>query len=201
MTRHSHAAAWLELHGPELRAHSLELERAKGTERQKRYAKARWGDDPEWRRMLAFRGRFTSCLARKWAGGKAPTRETDTCLKLFGCSWTEFRAHVEAQFQPGMTWENYGRGSEKWCLDHRRAICLFDWWTWEGLKEAFHWNNVQPLWGWQHRAKNDHDNTLGRRRRMTDTALQRRLKPQYAPPIEGTDAQIMAALAAQLQPV
>lgn len=198
MTRLDAAHDWIETHREELTSRSLERERAKNSEQVKRYLKARFSDDPAYKRMLGFRQRFTSCLVRKWAGGKEPQRNMQTSQKLFGCSWAQFRAHIEAQFQPRMTWENYGKGPEKWCLDHKRPICLFDWWTWEGLKQAFHWSNVQPLWGWQHRAKTDFDLALGRKRAISDSELKQRLVPKYAPPLEGSREEMMKQLERQL---
>lgn len=190
--------AWLRANEAELSARSLEVERRKANGRAGIHMRERFGRDPEWRRMVSFRNRFTSCLLRKWCGGREPQRDTQTAQKLFGCPWREMRNHIEGQFQPGMTWLNHGKGPDQWCLDHRRPVCLFNWWTWEGLKEAFHWSNVQPLWGWQHRAKNDQDNREARQRRQHDEELKKRLKPVYAPPLEGTDEEIMARLAREL---
>lgn len=42
-----------------------------------------------------------------------------------GCSGEELKAHLESQFKPGMTWDNYGFGSGKWVIDHIRPISNF----------------------------------------------------------------------------
>jgi hypothetical protein len=34
----------------------------------------------------------------------------------------DLRDHLESLWQPGMTWENYGKRPEGWCIDHRVAV-------------------------------------------------------------------------------
>lgn len=168
------AFAWIEKHGPELREQSL----AKSREALRRYREARFGKDPTYKRLLGMRRRFGSMLLKKHrVTGERKRRETQTCFKLCGCSWQEMRDHIQAQFQEGMTWENHGNGRDNWVLDHIKPICLFDWWTWKGIQEAFHWSNVQPLWYKQHRAKSDDDNRRARVRAMED--------PDYASKLLG----------------
>ncbi len=189
---------WLTMNEPDLVAQSLENERLRNSRSALRYQQARFGKDPEYRRMLGYRHRFVSWLVRRWAKGEAPTRNHQTGRREFGCTWEEMRAHVEAKWQEGMTWENYGKSRESWVLDHVRPICLFDWWKEEGLKQAFHWSNVQPLWWWQHRAKNERDLREARMKRRGCKELRERLQPEYAPDLEGTDEEIMARLAGEL---
>lgn len=56
----------------------------------------------------------------------------------------ELMAHLEAQFLPGMTWDNRG----EWHIDHRRPLCSFNFTTPECLefREAWALSNLQPLW-------------------------------------------------------
>lgn len=66
-----------------------------------------------------------------------------------GCSWSHLKSHLQAQFQPGMTWENYGMFG--WHVDHRiplaSATCL------EEMIPLLHYSNLQPLWAQQNWAK------------------------------------------------
>lgn len=66
--------------------------------------------------------------------------------KSVGCSSKELRAHIESKFLLGMTWENYGYGSDKWVIDHIKPIDLFDKTDSKKLVAANHFSNLQPLW-------------------------------------------------------
>lgn len=62
---------------------------------------------------------------------------------LLGCSYQELRNHLEAQFKPGMSWENHGK---EWDIDHIRPCASFDLTDFEQQKICFHYANLQPLW-------------------------------------------------------
>lgn len=63
---------------------------------------------------------------------------------LVGCSRPDLIAHIEAQFEPGMTWENYGRGG--WEMDHIRPCASFDLTDPAQQAACFHYTNLRPLW-------------------------------------------------------
>lgn len=73
-------------------------------------------------------------------------RQGRTSQSLLGCSYPELKAWIEAQFKPGMTWNNYG--PKGWHVDHKLPISSFDLTKPEHVKVAFHYTNLQPLW-WQ----------------------------------------------------
>jgi len=60
------------------------------------------------------------------------------------------RRRVEAQFQPGMAWSNYGHGrnNETWTLSHIVPLAAFDDLLLidEVAQMANHWSNIRPLW-------------------------------------------------------
>jgi len=67
--------------------------------------------------------------------------------KLINCvNWTieELKQQLESQFQPGMTWDNYG----EWHIDHK----IPDSWFYyssiedEGFKKSWSLENLQPKW-------------------------------------------------------
>lgn len=65
-------------------------------------------------------------------------------LDLIGCSYLQFKAHIESLFKDGMTWNNWSlRG---WHLDHIIPCALFDLTDKEQQRQCFHYTNLQPLW-------------------------------------------------------
>lgn len=73
--------------------------------------------------------------------------------KGFGCSALDLKAHLEALFLPGMSWENYGYNG--WHVDHIRPIASFDLNDPEQFAQCFHYTNLQPLWAADNLAKSD----------------------------------------------
>lgn len=63
---------------------------------------------------------------------------------LLGCRADQLKAHLEKQFKPGMTWENYGL--KGWHIDHIKPCAKFDLTDPEQQKQCFHYTNLQPLW-------------------------------------------------------
>lgn len=63
--------------------------------------------------------------------------------KLIGCTFEEFKTHIEKQFKQGMNWENYG---STWHIDHKTPCASFDLTVLEEQYKCFHYSNQQPLW-------------------------------------------------------
>lgn len=63
---------------------------------------------------------------------------------LVGYTITDLMAHLEAQFLPGMSWDNRG----EWHIDHIRPLCSFSFQTPDDpqFREAWALTNLQPLW-------------------------------------------------------
>ena len=79
-----------------------------------------------------------------------------------GCTSDEFKQHIEKLFQPGMTWENYGKQIDplfpKWEIDHIIPLALAS--TEEELKKLNHFSNLRPLWFVLNNKKSKHDKLL-----------------------------------------
>jgi hypothetical protein len=60
--------------------------------------------------------------------------------EYIGCSREELIHHIESQFQPGMSWDNYGM----WEIDHQIALSLAN--TPEEMYALCHYTNLKPLW-------------------------------------------------------
>ncbi len=129
--------------------------RSKRTQHQPqrtRYMREKRRNDPSFRIASNMRGR-----ARKVLQGRSKAGPT---LQLLGCSPTELRAHLEALFQPGMMWENYGPhegdGTTTWQIDHIKPCASFDLTDPEQQKTCFHYTNLQPLWSRDNLTKHAH---------------------------------------------
>jgi len=72
-------------------------------------------------------------------------------VKLLGASIPDVVKHLEKQFKPGMTWENYGK--DGWHIDHIRPCASFDLSKLEEQKKCFHYTNLQPLWATENISK------------------------------------------------
>lgn len=76
-----------------------------------------------------------------------------TAEGYLGCSIPEYRKYLESKFLEGMSWDNFGRGVGKWCIDHVRPVAFFDLRDPEELKQCFRFSNTQCLWNQDNLAK------------------------------------------------
>lgn len=100
------------------------------------YINSRRQSDPGFRLRMNLRHRIWTALT----GG----RKAGATADLVGCTMEELRCHLERQFLPGMTWENYGKHG--WHIDHIRPCASFDLTDPEQQRQCFHYTNLQPLW-------------------------------------------------------
>lgn len=70
--------------------------------------------------------------------------KTGSAIKDLGCTVGELKLYLESKFQPGMTWDNYGRTG--WHIDHVKPLANFDLTNPKEFKKAAHYTNLQPLW-------------------------------------------------------
>ena len=97
--------------------------------------------EPNYRLMMALHCRLYMAVKEK----------TGNTMKLIGCSKEELCSFLEAEFLPGMTWENYG----EWHIDHIRPCASFNLEDPDEQKKCFHWTNLQPLWATDNIRKGD----------------------------------------------
>lgn len=115
---------------------------------KKRMNAARRRTDIHFKLASNLRGRIIVALKKSHKSGSA--------VKMLGCSIEAFRRYIEKQFQPGMTWENWGRGwggAREWHLDHVKPLASFDLSDPRQFAEACHFTNLQPLWAKDNLAK------------------------------------------------
>ena len=138
--------------------------------------------DPLYRAVIAARTTTVGQLGRIRSGIKnsaPPSRHTQATL-------LQLKAHLEAQFQPGMTWGNYG---EVWECDHIRPVSAWNLADPDQFRLCWSWHNLQPLTPQQNRDKNhrwglaDRLNWISRMRRANYTG------PLHLRPRRQTDHQ------------
>lgn len=112
---------------------------------QKQYHNRRYAEDQAFALTKASRARIHRAL-RSAIGNPGKARPT---LDLLGCSAEEYRAYLEALFEPGMTWENWGH----WHIDHIRPLASFDLSDPDQQARAFHHTNTKPMWADENRSK------------------------------------------------
>jgi len=81
----------------------------------------------------------------------AGTRKNFATAEMVGCSLEFLKEHLEKQFLPGMSWENYGmfegNTMNGWHIDHILPCKSFNLLDPEEQKKCFHYTNLQPMWG------------------------------------------------------
>ncbi len=81
----------------------------------------------------------------------ASARKSAKTEKLVGCAPRELVRHLEMQFTPGMTWENYG--AKGWHIDHIKPCSMFNMQDPKHQKMCFHYKNLRPMWGRENQSK------------------------------------------------
>jgi hypothetical protein len=96
----------------------------------------RYNNDIDFKIKKKLKARLYAAMKNNYISGIA--------IKNLGCSIEELKKYLESKFQPGMTWNNYGRGG--WEVDHIRPLSSFDLTKEDQVKIACHYTNLQPLW-------------------------------------------------------
>ena len=96
------------------------------------YAKKR--KDPLYRLAHNLRSRLYDFLK-----GKIKHKNTES---LTGCSFEELKKHLESQFAPGMTWDNYG---SYWSVDHKEPLISINPDDKIVIERVTHYSNLKPL--------------------------------------------------------
>lgn len=79
------------------------------------------------------------------------SNKTASAARDLGCTFEDFKKHIEDQWLDGMTWETYGKTG--WTMDHIKPLDAFDLADPVELKKAIHYTNLQPLWAKENSSK------------------------------------------------
>jgi DNA mismatch repair ATPase MutL len=118
----------------------------KNKEWRRLYDKERKNIDPIYKLICNLRNNICVAFKRGCNNQFRKNAKTETIL---GCTFQEFRLHIEKQFKEGMTFENYG----KWHLDHIYPVSFAK--DEKHLIELNHYTNFQPLWAQENLKKSN----------------------------------------------
>lgn len=110
-------------------------------ERKRKYEKEKKANDPLYKLKCRVK-----CLIAKSFLNNGYSKESRT-LTILGCTYEEFKVHLETKFQPWMSWENRGKYNGKlnfgWDIDH--IIPLDTATSEEDILKLNHYTNLQAL--------------------------------------------------------
>ena len=93
------------------------------------------------------------CAIRQSFKRKGFTKKSRT-FDILGCTYEEFKQHIENQFEPWMNWDNYGKYKKNtynygWDIDH--IIPLKTALNEEDVIKLNHYTNLKPLCSYKNR--------------------------------------------------
>lgn len=71
-------------------------------------------------------------------------KKSQRTRRILGCTFEEFKLHLERHFEPGMSWANHG--FHGWHIGHVVDCCAFDLKDETQQKLCFHYTNMKPQW-------------------------------------------------------
>lgn len=94
--------------------------------------------------------RIRNCISK--ALRKSDFKKNSKTAEILGCTFEDFKLHIEEQFANGMNWSNHG----KWHYDHIIPISSAK--NEEEIIKLNHYTNFQPLWAEDNLSKGDNLN-------------------------------------------
>jgi hypothetical protein len=112
---------------------------AKKRREYRRLHKAKkYAEDLHHRLSVVLRSRLRSAVRNGQKRGSA--------IRDLGCTVADLKAHLERQFLPGMTWENFGHGGGRWSIDHVFPMARADLTNRAHVLAVCNWQNLRPVW-------------------------------------------------------
>lgn len=132
---------------------------------KREYRKKRLKEDIQFHLHTKVRGRIYGALKARYS----KTIKSDKTIKLLGCSYAEYKIHIESLFTVGMTWEKVFNGEIE--IDHIKPVCSFDLRDTEQQRICFNYTNTQPLWAEDNVKKCNEDRKLSIRKQLKQSSI------------------------------
>ena len=94
--------------------------------------------DIQFRITKMLRERLNKALRRNY--------KTGSSIKDLGCSIESFKKYIESLWTDGMNWDNYGKKSGQWSIDHKLPLSRVDLTDRKQFLKVCHYTNLQPMW-------------------------------------------------------
>jgi len=122
----------------------------KRNEYSRNYHKTRRKTDIEYVIKANLRSNFLTQLKRVIRYNKTTRiqmkQKVGCVLSYIGMDMKDLIKYLESLWQIGMSWDTYGRGLNKWNIDHIYPLSRGDCTNPEFLKKVWHYTNLRPLW-------------------------------------------------------
>ena len=109
------------------------------------YRRDKFKNNIQYRLQCYVRARILKYLKSK------KILKNNLTFNIVGCTPDELKKHIESQFLENMSWNNYGKGDDKWSIDHIKPLCTAK--TEEDVFTLNHYTNLQPMWNPQNFSK------------------------------------------------
>jgi len=100
---------------------------------------ARYREDPHHQMMHRMRGKLVGVMRAILKGQGNPSVAFLSVPSIY-----HFAAHIESQFSPDMTWDDYGRYG--WHTHHNIPVASFDLSDPKQALACYHYRNLEPMW-------------------------------------------------------
>ena len=116
-------------------------------ERNYNYYKMKMATDPIFKLKKQLKGLIRDSLRSQGL------KKSDRTINVLGCTFEEFKLHLESKFEPWMNWNNKGLYNGElnygWDIDHITPTSSGS--TYEEIITLNHYTNLQPLCGYYNR--------------------------------------------------
>jgi hypothetical protein len=125
----------------ELKLERCKKYRSENKDVYRKYMRSKRKNNYLYKCSSGIRSLIVGCMRN--GGYRKKTKTAD----ILGCSFEEFKTHIESQFQAGMSWEN----RHLWQIDHIMPVSMAK--TYDEVVRLNHYKNLRPLWANENQSK------------------------------------------------